>query len=163
MEIVFGETEVVLAATVGARRRISSELRGSGNRGVSKQKLWDVDINGVLGEMAFCRAMGIYFDGDSGVPHKVDFVYRGLDIEVRTAWEDSSRLIVRPGDDPSSIYVLVVGYMFTFKIKGWIYGYDAMDDQWKDAPANRRPAFFVPSSELRPIEELKNMEDGKSA
>lgn len=155
MKIVLSETDLYVGSLVGCRRNINDVLHGFGNRGVAKNRMWDVNINGALGELAFCRLFNIYFSATTEKPDKVDFFLRGLKVEVRTAYESSSRLIIRKGDLDDAVFVLLTGPMIEFEFVGWCYGREGKKEEWLDAPANRTPAWFVPRPGLRDFDSLK--------
>lgn len=154
MRVILSETELHLGAMIGLRRRIVSAISGELNRGVKKQNLWDVDITGALGEIAFSKAVGLYLNVTTTKPGKVDFEIGGVKVEVRTAYEKTSRLIVRNGDLDDAAFVLVTGYMNDFDIVGWCWGYEAKRDEWLDNPGFRAPAWFVPREGLRDFEDF---------
>lgn len=156
-KIILTETDLYVASLVGIRRCINSAVLNFGNRGVTKSRMWDVDINGSLGELAFCRLMNIYFSATSEKPDKVDFLIGGVKVEIRTAFELSSRLIIRRGDLDDAVFVLMTGAMLEFEFQGWIWGKEGKMDGFVDAPANRTPAWFVPKESLRGLEELKQI------
>jgi hypothetical protein len=109
-------------------------------------------IEGAGGECAVAKALKLYWSGS------VDTFKREGDVgdlEVRTRSEDWHELLIRP-DDPSAIYVLVVGKIPHFRLVGWIHSSVAKQrNDWLKPHGGRPPAYFVPQSELRPIEELQ--------
>lgn len=153
-KIILSETDLYVGSMVGCRRNINDVLNGFGNRGVAKNRMWDVNINGALGELAFCRLFGIYFAATTEKPDKVDFLVGDLKVEIRTAYEATSRLIVRKGDLDDAAFVLMVGSQVEFEFVGWDWGVNCKDDRFLSAPAGRPPAWFVPGDELKGYEEF---------
>ena len=109
------------------------------------------ELTGVLGEMAICYLL------NTGGPKANTFhliADAGVDIECRSTTRADGRLIFRKNDDPSRRFVLAIVFRDRVDLVGWIYGKDAMVDQWKVNPNGYREAWFVPRSSLRPMNEL---------
>lgn len=77
------------------------------------------------------------------------------DLELRGTARADGRLIVRDNDanDRRYVFATVTGQMVTFV--GWMYGHEAKKERWLTNPNGYRSAWFVPQSELRPIETLE--------
>lgn len=141
--------EMLIATSLGTARHMQSVSR-TPTRGQSKDTSLDSHIVGAMGEMAAAKAMGIYpgftvnnFDGPD----------MGKDIQIRACRE--GRLIIAKHDKSDQKYVLVTGHAPELNVVGWIWGGDAKSEQWLFDPKNNRPpAYFVPSKELYPIEEI---------
>lgn len=110
------------------------------------------EVMGACGEMAAALALNVFwspsvntFHGTSDLPGN---------IEVRSTTERGYSLIVRDNDPPNRIYVLVVGEPPTLTVVGWMTGTDARQDRFLRDPHSHRPAWFVPQSELTPINVL---------
>lgn len=74
---------------------------------------------------------------------------------VRTMSKEWGDLILHNSDTDYRIFLLVYGRAPTFQLLGWIRGGDGKNmDYWKD-PTGTRPAFFVPQSALRDVDDLK--------
>ena len=82
------------------------------------------------------------------------------DYEVRWTPEHGYRLIVRPDDPPDLRYVLITGTHGCYRLRGWLYGYEAQHEQeWLEGHNGRPPAYFAPQSALHPIETLVSSAD----
>lgn len=89
---------------------------------------WVISEQGALGQMAFCRATGKVWKSTLNTFKGPDW---GEDIQIRLSPCKARRppdnfgtLILRPADNPSHRYVLVVGNPPYFVVKGWISGQD---------------------------------------
>ena len=150
-EVYLTQNEFYKAAQTGIARRISSILKGLSG---SPNSGWDVDVEGACAEHAVANALGIKFVGT------VDTFKSCGDVgpyEVRSSRHENGRLIIRPDDRSSSIFILATGIAPHFKIRGWIKAAEAKkrDDWFYSLERSRPPAWNVPQSALRPIAELK--------
>lgn len=115
---------------------------------------WQMHIEGALGERAVSKYLGIPWDGALGN-------YNANDVgryEVRTTTSRNNRLILHDRDKDDRPYVLVVGANGEYDIKGWIYGAEGKDAQYWSDPLGGRPAYFVPTEHLKPIQTLPKEE-----
>ena len=142
-------TEVLMGAQVGVMRRIASYLKlRDNNRDPKGDELtWDRDIEGALGELAFCKWADIHWTGSINTFHDPD---AGVDIQVRTTKLSSGCLIVRADDKREDKYVLVTGIHPTYQIRGWVYGHEAQKPEF----VRDDESWFVPITKLRPLESL---------
>ena len=74
--------------------------------------------------------------------------------QIRTASDPKKRLVVHGSDPARTPVVSIVRRESRFWIRGWIMAVAAKRPEWIDDPGKRRPAYFVPPSELRPIGEF---------
>lgn len=154
--------EVLMAAQIGIQREVEAIKRSSADRRPNIKHSWDQCIRGALGELAACKALGVFWDGSVNTYRRKPDIMPN--IQVRTRPEDGPRLqydlIVRRSDKDTDAFVLVAGQRSAFVVRGWITGREAK------APENMRNydghemAWFVPRSSLRPIEELAHLMHG---
>jgi len=138
--------ELVLAASSGTMRNVSAIKKGLANQsGLPDGKDCQVHCEGACGELALAKCFGVYWNGS------INTFKRGGDVlgwEVRTRSQHDYDLIVRPRDNPDSIYWLVTGTAPSYRIHGWIKGSDAKQDGWMKTHGGRAPAYFAPQSAL---------------
>jgi hypothetical protein len=154
----FTDEERQAAMEEGERRqRVNEEkgLRGRNNGPRFGKKALDVHLLGAAGEMAVASYLGLKHElyketeakrGSCDLP--------GIDVKARS--KHSRDLIVQKRERPDKIYVLVTIEKGTTLIHGWCRGEDAMKDEYWADYAGGRPAYFVPQSKLRAMEELSN-------
>jgi hypothetical protein len=143
--------EVRVAAMMGVERNIWCMYHGAKPRFIyeGREALWSEHIIGAMAEIAVskltdrCPAMNGRpgYDGDvSG-------------LEVRATPRLDGALIVHDSDRDEAPFILVRFRVPRFHVPGWIMGADAKRAEWwrTDVP---HPAYFVPASALRPVEEL---------
>lgn len=145
--------EVAMAAQVGCRRQIESLIKGlKPAYGASPEGAWSIHIEGACGEIAVAKAMGVYWDGSVNTFGKPDIV--GSSLQIRTRSKENYDLIVRTKDKDDEVMVLVTGIAPIFEIRGWMVARDAKQHRFLQTYGGRDAAYFVPSKELKPIEEL---------
>lgn len=138
------------AAYVGVNRRLDSmawgrpEVHGA----VAGGDYWTVDVEAAAAELAVAKVLNVHWTGLDG-PDKDTGDVAGA--QVRHTRRMDGSLICHPRDDDADRFVLVIGAMPDFRIAGWMWGREAKDQRfWRtNVP---RPAFFVPSGELRRME-----------
>jgi hypothetical protein len=107
---------------------------------------------GACGELAVAKSAGVFFLPSVNTFHRVpDFL---SDYEVRSTDLPDGSLIVRENDADDRRYILVTVIDDVVNLVGWIEGKDAKKQEWLRDPGNRRPSWFVPQDQLRPIEEV---------
>lgn len=143
--------EVIQAALAGVMRRVQNMKRGTRDRfGQPTTDYWSIDIEGCCGELAVAKYLGRFWSGAIGDISADDV---GV-VQVRTTGRESGRLILHPEDKDDRVFILVVGNAPRFDIRGWIIAQHGKRDEFWSDPGTGRPAFFVPQSALKPIEEL---------
>jgi hypothetical protein len=142
--------EIFAAAMIGVMRQIKHRSKGDKHRwNASLAGGWERDIEGACAEKYAAKKLGAYwFDGTNGRsdvgPHQIR----------HTALSDG-RLMLHPEDRDEEAFILVVGRAPAFELVGWCFGHEGKrQDYWADPTNSKRPAFFVPRSVLRPIDEL---------
>ena len=150
VEVVLSPSEIETGAIEGVRRCIQGIAK---NRkpayGAGRDKDWQLNIEGRLGEIAVAKFIGVYSCG-TGKFRGADV---GKNIEVRTRSSHTygvvpADLILHPDDPGDRPFYLVTGRNGSYRIHGWIRGRDGkLPGYWKD-PAGGRAAFFVPPDVL---------------
>lgn len=75
----------------------------------------------------------------------------GEDVDLRATDRADGRLILQVKDHPYRWFVLVTGNPPNMFLRGFIRGWDAMQDEWYRNPQGYGAAWFVPQSALIPI------------
>ena len=151
MDVTLEWYEIQMAADVGVRRNVealSKNRRRSFEGGLST---WDAHILGACGEMAFAKAFGLYWEAG------VNTFKAGGDVcavEVRTRSRHDYELIVRDNDPDGRVFFLVTGGPNTFRLHGWIKSEEARRPEWRKNHGAYQPAYFVPHSALRSLDQL---------
>ena len=151
MKVTLTAAELATAAQVGSARHIDSLVnkRRPGFRENYAGELWARHIEGACGELAFCKAYGIYWNGSVNAFGEADV---GANIQIRTS-ENGRKLKVRTDEDDGAIVVLVAGKAPRYEIVGWIVAKEAKQDKWLSDPGGYgKPAYFVPRTALNRME-----------
>lgn len=147
--IVLTPAEIRMAIAIGGMRREESIAQNLVNctqkDGYVGETAWDMDINGAGAELAYCKFRNVYWGGCVNNFKEADV---GNNIQIRSTKLENGGLIIRPNDDPTHYYVLVVGQLPKYDVVGWILGADGMDVINLRAPNGREAAYFVPQSKL---------------
>lgn len=148
MKVTLTESELQQGSFIGMQRHnyvIQQGLRQQ--KGYANP--WENIIEGALAEMAFAKLMNLYWDG------KINQLTKG-DVgkwEVRQTKHLDGSLRIEPSDKDHAPYVLLTGQSGVYFVRGWILGHEGkLHEYWKDMAGQGRPCFWVPPSDLRPIE-----------
>lgn len=148
-QIELTDSEIRQVALVAADRVITSKNLGYKNKhGFDGKSRWDIDINGAAAELAYAKMRKEYWKASTGTNQDVD---HNENVEIRWTSHQGGKLILRPGDNPESYFVLVVDPAPVMRVVGWIKGLDGMIDQYKtDFGVSGRPEVWaVPQSDLK--------------
>jgi len=139
------EEEMATAKRVAEKRNSESITAGYKDKHGYVGDRLIINITGAYGELVFCKGFNITWSESVNTFKAPDV---GSDIQIRTMLSKWRKLTVRPDDDPKQRYVLVTGEPPNFRIEGWLYGYEAMQDKWEETYGGRPPAWFVPHTKL---------------
>lgn len=145
-EIVLSEDQVEEALRL-AHIRLKENRGGPDKTHASRRhQSWDVDVEGLLGEIAVATYLDTTINNDR---HRADI---GDDIEVRTTKYQRGRLLVQEKDNPDYRYVLVRGNIGHYELVGWCYGHEAQDPEYWD---EKMKCYLVPNAILAPMSILQ--------
>ena len=151
IEVSLSRLEVYVGSMVGAWRQVSA-LELPDRHGYEGKAPWDIHINGVLGEMAAAKALGVYYSFTINTFKDGGDI--SSDLQVRTRSRHDWDLIVRHDDRDEDRFILVTGTAPKYAVHGWLYGHEAKQSQWLQAHGGREAAYFVPQSALRDLGEV---------
>lgn len=151
-QITLTEFECDFCRWVGKeRRRLALENRRFQPYGEPPGDLVENDVRGAAAEYAVHIALRLPWKPLKKTLHDNHRDVSGNEVRS-TAWRHGC-LLVHDRDCDSAPFILVTGEMPSLRIVGWLYGRECKRPEfWRhDRP---RPAYFVPQSELRSMEEL---------
>ena len=117
----------------------------------------NIDRIGAAAEMAYCKFMKFYWEPRIDNFKEADV---GEVIQIRGAASrerGNISLIVRKDDNPQHYYVLVEVELDSDLdekrcwVRGWIYGEDAMRNEWWGNKGKGKPCWWVPQEALIPF------------
>lgn len=157
IEITLNKNEIYIASVIGARRNIESAGSREFNKVKNKDFGWHIDIEAAAAELALAKALGVYWDFSVNT-------YKRPDVggyQVRHTQVPGGKLILRPGDAPNEKYILVIGSTPLFVVAGWVWGHDAMVDEYIFRGFNGMPdCWMVPQAALMPADRIASEKDG---
>jgi hypothetical protein len=124
MTVTLNEAEQRLARYLGRARHDTNTAAGVPLTRCDRTRSGEeIHIEGVGAEIAFCKLFNVY--PDFSVTPRVggsDAVWGGRTVDVKTTSHPSGRLLARPNkrDDPSDLYVLMVGTFPTYRCAGFV-------------------------------------------
>lgn len=154
VEVRLTSQEIFHGAFTGVMRQVASLQQGDKHRaGMDEGDAWRAHIEGALGEIAVAGYIGAYW------PCSVNQKRGGFadippDIEVKTRSDHNYELLVRPGEKKHRRFVLVTGMCGVYRLQGWAYGYEVMQEEFLATHAGRDPAYFYPQAKLYDIRQL---------
>lgn len=151
MRVILTWHEAAMASDIGRLRQLSSVKSGRQDAHGYQGAGWSEHIEGACGEMAVAKALGVYWNGSIDSFQADDLP--GMQIKTRSRHD--YELLVRPGDNDESVFVLVTGQCPEYEIRGWIKGGDAKRQEWLRDYGGRPPAYFVPHDSLLSADQLK--------
>jgi hypothetical protein len=157
-EIRLEPSEVLMASDVGRMRQISAIQKHLPQRhGASEENTWQIHIEGAIGELVVAKLLGVHWNGS------INTFKRGADVgrfQIRTRSSHAFDLIVRPNDDFTAIWILVTGFGFLYRVRGWCPGGEVKERGTLEDKGNRQaPAWWVKANRLEPIETLPGYEE----
>lgn len=160
MVITLNLAEQKLATYVGRSRYETCRKLGVKNLKVGDHSNEDTEVQGVGGELAFCRAVNIYPDLDTASAKDADCILPGgIKIDVKATPVKDGRLLVPPrAKGRVHAYALVIGWMPEFRIAGWFPSEKVFEKNRLTEINKRGSVYAVRQIELYPIELLLNGE-----
>lgn len=155
--IQLNETECNVACNHGLSRYFKNREVGNMNQSIKvKNHPIFTEIDGIAGEIAVAKLLGVYPDIDP-TPRVggADLVSKtGVRVEVKTTHHETGKLIAQKWKTPkdSDIYVLVIGSLPEFDIRGWMYSTELLRPERLEEQKSGY-CFVARQEELNPMTE----------
>lgn len=145
-EVVLTFSELLLGSSAGCMRQVENiKLNRKDAYGAGTHNDWQLNIEGVLAEMALSKYLGVYWKG-KGEFRETDVA----DVDVRSTGHQAGCLILHPEDPDERKFYLLVGSCGKYRVAGSIMGHEGKSEEfWSDPSGKGRWAYFVPQSRLR--------------
>lgn len=150
IRLEYGERQyAVLVGLLFQSRAENGNYKNKGD-GYTKFELLCNHIAGAMGEIAVCRWLHCYYEPRDKQFSGPDI---GEKISVRAITKRHYRMLVRPDDNDDECVVCVLIEPPMTYIIGWMWARDAKQEKWLDDPKKRGVAYWVPQSQLKPLED----------
>tara|TARA_R110000751_G_scaffold71967_4_gene145985 strand:- start:21 stop:491 length:471 start_codon:yes stop_codon:yes gene_type:complete len=126
MQVVLNESEQRLAKHIAKRRYEINREKGTIDAKKGEQSNEFVDLEGIAGEIAFCKIYNLYPDLEVKVTtqktDKGDCIYKGHKIDVKTTSYKTGKLICALWkNNEVDLYALMVGAFPSYEFRGFSY------------------------------------------
>ena len=114
----------------------------------------DVDLIGLMGEYAASLYFNIDFDFDAIYNVGRSDLINGFEVRS-TTWPNGN--LITYDKDKTACYILAVVDLkhSAVNLKGWLHIYECRQSKyWRDKPQVREASYWIPQSDLRPLNEL---------
>ena len=112
----------------------------------------EMDILGAQGEIAAAQCLWIPFEPQVDTFKAADI---GVNLQVRTTPRTNGRLILKRGDNPEHIYILVRKLAASdFEVVGWVFGHEGQRPEYLKKVGHGGSVYFVPNHKLKSIADL---------
>lgn len=151
MKVSLNGPEMRQAVQEGGLRRIRRIVKTARADVFPPKDRWGTDIEAAAAEIAFAKAMGLYWAPSTGAQGRTQCDVG--DYEVRYTQRPDGPLTVYVGTDDSKLCVLVRGECPDFEIVGCLYAHEAKQPEFWQVFANSRDggAYRVPQTVLRSL------------
>lgn len=148
IKITLRSSDLDWAKREGARRLRDAEALGlKTSWPYGERSGLDTHTLGCMGELAFCRVMGLEWPA-----RNLNFKGPDIDPYWEIRWASWPYLKVRPDDKDHHLCVLVMGQPPTFSVIGYMKAQGAKREPLRDPKDRGKPAHFIPANRLAPIE-----------
>jgi hypothetical protein len=148
--------EVSMAAHVGGLRRMKHQQRGTKGRygEVNGEALWDIDINGCMGEIACAKWLNLYWEG---AIDNIELRDVGGLVDVRSVSRQHYRLVLHERDPDRTPFVNAWVNGSRVELQGWLFAHEGKKPEYWTELSDGRFSFAYPKKlPLRSMEELRD-------
>ena len=158
--IQLNEAEQRLASYLARRRYKNNRAAGVKDKKIGDQSVEQTDMLGIAGELAMAKYLNLYPDTSISIRSGTCdlHTHENLTIDVKTSAYPTARLTAPMGTPihKASVYVLVVGTMPTFKIVGWAWAKDLINDG-RIGDLGHGPTYVLDQEWLEKPERLRDL------
>ena len=154
MRVTLNEAEQRLAKFLGRARRSANRSAGTTDRKVSPADGELVDLEGIAGELAFCKACNVWPDMTLDQRPTFDCTVGGFSVDVKATQYANGRLLVTMDkiEYPPQYYALVTGvFPGPYTVRG-VVAASAVFKPERIVDLGYGPAYAVPQDQLTLLE-----------
>ena len=130
MDITLNEIEQRLAKCLARKRHSQARIEGSKNVRKGTMSNEETDLEGIAGEIAFCKMFNVYPDMEPGKKPADCRLRTGQSVDIKTTKHRSGRLIAaRWKGNAVDRYALLVGEFPTYTFCGWATTEELMKEE----------------------------------
>jgi len=162
IRVVLTEDDLRIAERVGKERQKTFNRSGYYDKRCTYSGE-DAHVQGAKTESAVAKGLGVRWDGEvfsleEFLRNRQSYFDVGGEVEVRSTKYSNGRLIIKKHDKDDAPFVLViVRGNNTYDLMGWCYGREGKRQEWWLEMGYGLPQYYVPQSELKPIEDLQEL------
>jgi len=154
-EITLNESEQKLAEHLGKKRWNFNRDKGTVHLSSGPQPDEQTDVEGMGGELAYCKLMNLYPDLETNPPVLPPYdciTHHEVKVDVKTTPYRNGHLIapLSKGKNPPDKYVLVVGKLPSYSVVGEVWSVDLLQEG-NIKNFGYGPCYALTQSELNPI------------
>lgn len=126
------DSEIRICEWLAKNRYANNRQSSVTDRKIGPQSCDETDIEGICGEFAFCKSMGIYPDMSVSVrKNGHDFLHNGKRLDIKTTKYQNGKLLAVSSKTVSDVdsYVLVIGKRPSYLIAGWCKSEDLIREE----------------------------------
>jgi hypothetical protein len=157
MNVTLDQSEIKICEWIAKNRYASNRNGGVSDKKIGPQSCEETDLEGICGEFAFCKAMNLYPDMSIS-PRKGgdDVIMNGDKIDIKTTKYKTGKLLARwsKNENPSDVYVLIIGQKPNYNIVGWCSADDLIRDE-NLIDLGYGKTYGLEQTALKPIEYFK--------
>lgn len=155
MKITLDAGEMAVANVVAAMRTAVNRSSGVAQTKIGPQSYYQTDLDGVVGEIAFCKWKNVCPDlSVSPRQGGADAVVNGKRVDVKTTRHPDGKLlaVVTKNIEDADTYVLAIVKDNEVDFVGWAFAHELLDDN-NIVDLGRGQTYCLPQSRLRSFKE----------
>jgi hypothetical protein len=150
--ITLTKVELEIGVRIGVMRHLNALREGAKDAHGFVGDPWEVHIEGACAEMASYKAIKYFWSPTIDVRKEAGG--DGGPYEVRRRSDQRHDHLVRENDRIDAPHILACGSLPTFRVVGWIWGYEARCAEWWHNHGGRGWCWWPPQAELHDLDEL---------
>ena len=151
MKITLDAGEMAVAGVAAAMRTAVNRTAGVTDGKVGPQSQYQTELDGIVGELAFCKWKNVCPDLSVSPRHGgVDAVVKGQRIDIKVTRRPDGKLICNIGKSANNVDVYILGIVKDNEVDfvGWAFAHELINDD-TIVDLGMGPTYVLPQSRLR--------------